>query len=114
MTDLQRLVVDDHIRRLTDEGAARRAERELARPRHPSPEPLSPTLDVEGHGFIGASTPSPRQPGDPVRVRVGRWLMGVGTAIGGTDAAVSGAVRRAAAEATKQPCDDSGAMSRAV
>jgi hypothetical protein len=114
MTDLQRLVVDDHIRRLTDESAARRAERELARPRHPSPEPFSPTLDVEGHSFIAASSASPGSSGDSTRVRMGRWLMGVGTAIAGTDTAVSGAMRRGAAEATKQPCDESGAVSRAV
>jgi hypothetical protein len=113
MTDLQRLVVDDHIRRLTDEGAARRAERELARPRHPSPEPLAPTLDVEGHSFAAAPAAPPRPTADSARVRVGRWLMGIGTAIAGTDQAVGAAVRRATAEA-KQPCEDSKSLSHAA
>jgi len=110
MTDLQRLVVDDHIRRLGDEGAARRSERELARRRHPSAEPISPAsdFDVEGHGFTpaAAAVAAPRPATDSARVRVGRWLMGLGTAIAGTDQAVGEAVRRATAEAAKPPCSE--------
>src|SRR5262245_31395912 len=113
--DLQRLVVDDHIRRLTDEGAVRRAERELARPRHPSAEPLSPTLDVEGHSFNTASVaPSRPATSDSARVRVGHWLVGIGTAIAGTDQAVADAVRRASAEAAKPPCEDSKPLTHAA
>jgi hypothetical protein len=102
MTDIQRLMVDEHIRRLTDEGAARRAERDLARRRHPYAEPFSPTLDVEGHAFQSSPIATPRPAGVSARVRIGRWLVSVGATIAGTDAAVSGAVRRAAAEAAKQ------------
>ena len=121
MTDIQRLVVDDHIRRLTDEGAARRAERELARRRQPSAEPSSATPDVEGHSFT-APTPNPasaatsRRPiTDSPRVRVGRWVMGIGTTIAGTDQAVAVAVRRAAADSALNPCgEDPKPLSRAA
>jgi hypothetical protein len=108
MTDLQRLVVDDHIRRLSDEGAARRSQRELARRRHPSAETISPAfdLDVEGHSFAAPPAAAPRPATDSARIRVGRWLMGIGTAIAGSDQAVGDAVRRATAEAAKPPCTE--------
>jgi len=122
MTDLQRLVVDDHIRRLSDEGAVRRAERELARPRHPAAEPHAPDYDVEGHAFTASASPSAptRQTaaahpaGGSARVRVGQWLMHIGTAIAGTDRAVGDAVRRASAEASTSPCEDSKPLSHAA
>jgi hypothetical protein len=107
-------VVDDHIRRLTDEDAARRAERELARRRFPSAARDDATFDVEAHSFAVPAVAAPRAAGPSTRARFGRWLMGVGTAIAGNDAVMSDAVRRAATGTGKGPCDDSSAMPRAV
>jgi hypothetical protein len=59
MIDLQQFLVADHIAQLDDEAAALRAER---RQRH------------RGSGAAGAR-----------RVRIGRWLVGVGLAIAGED-----------------------------
>ena len=114
--DLQRLVVDDHIRRLTDEDSARRAERDLARRRTPSAVPDDLLSDVEGHGFQASPVPLPRPtaPAPSTRVRFGRWLMGLGTTIAGPDAAGAGAVRHTSTGAAKPHGDDSNAMPRAV
>jgi len=59
MTDLQRFLVADHIAQLDDEAAALRAERRRG----------------VGDHDVGSGT--------PVRARVGRWLVVLGTAIAG-------------------------------
>ena len=61
-------LVRDHIDDLLREGAALRAERNEAHRSHREPR-------VETHGHEG--------PGTPVRVRLGRWLVGVGWAVAG-------------------------------
>jgi len=60
MIDLQQFLVADRIAQLDDEAAALRAERR------------------RGHGVRDAA-----DTGTPVRVRVGRLLVGLGTAIAG-------------------------------
>jgi hypothetical protein len=70
MEDLQQIMVGDHIDDLYREGDALRAER-LERDHSPGPHGVR--LDVP--------TRSGRS---PARVRVGRWLIGVGSAVAGT------------------------------
>jgi len=89
MIDMKQLLVRDHIARLEGEAAAHRAAR--------------------------ASNEAPTA-GTSTRVRLGRWLVGVGTLIAGTSprrdervARASAASGNAVAVATKAgsgPCDD--------
>ena len=70
MEDLQQIMVGDHIDDLYREGDALRAER-LERDHSPGPHGAPP----------GVPTRNGRP---PARVRVGRWLIGVGSAVAGT------------------------------
>jgi hypothetical protein len=70
MEDLQQILVGDHIDDLFREGDALRAER-LERDHSP------------GQGGIRGDVPV-RNGRSPARVRVGRWLIGVGAAVAGT------------------------------
>lgn len=81
MIDLQQALVADHIAGLEREGAALRAERARAEDRAlvvatPATEPVP--LPV-----VRAGSP---------RVRIGRWLVGLGTAIAGTAEPVARAI----------------------
>jgi hypothetical protein len=85
MIDLQRSLVADHIADLEREAAALRAERDR--------DQLEASAAVHHDG--GESPTNPR-------TRLGRWLIGVGEALGGsTRAAAAGAVPRSGS-----PCDD--------
>ena len=70
MEDLQQIVVGDHIDELYREADALRAVR---LERDHSPGPLDARPGVPG-----------RNARTPARVRVGRWLIGVGSAVAGT------------------------------
>ena len=70
MEDLQQIMVSDHIDDLYREGDALRAER-LERERSPGPDGVRPDVPA-------------RDGRAPARVRVGRWLIGVGSAVAGT------------------------------
>jgi hypothetical protein len=69
MEDLQRISVNDHIGELLREGASLRAERLARESRLPHTGPA-----VAG----GRAGDHP-----PARVRLGQWLIGVGTAVAG-------------------------------
>lgn len=88
MIDLQQALVADHIAELEREGAALRAERAQAAQEHDTASgPASPVR-------LPVAVPSRR-------VRIGRWLVGVGSAIAGTTEPVP-----AALVADDGPCDD--------
>ena len=70
MEELQRITVNDHIGDLVREGASLRAERLARESRPPHTGPA-----VAG----GRAGDHP-----PARVRLGHWLIGVGTAVAGT------------------------------
>ena len=70
MDELQRMNVNDHISELLREGASLRAERLARESRLPHTGPA-----VAG----GRAGDHP-----PARVRLGKWLIGVGTAVAGT------------------------------
>ena len=69
MEDTQQIIVGDHIGDLRREGDALRAERQ-ARDDQDANEGHRPAVINHGH--------------PPARVRVGRWLMGIGAAVAGT------------------------------
>jgi hypothetical protein len=152
MFEMQRFFADDHIQGLEREAAALRAERARDREAHRPPEtPASAGLggpetdDVTGHALDAAAVagaPVPVMPttmnasdavgasgsadhvGSP-RIRLGRWLVGVGTAIAGPEldstlvsrlpaAAAAGTVA-AAGTACTGPCgDDHSSLSHAA
>ncbi len=71
MIELQQALVADHIAGLEHEAAALRAER--ARDQRAAPAPV--TTQPVALPTVTAGNP---------RVRLGRWLVGIGTAIAGT------------------------------
>jgi hypothetical protein len=71
MIELQQALVADHIAGLEHEAAALRAER--ARDRSAAPAPVA--TEPVGLPMVTAGNP---------RVRLGRWLVAIGTAIAGT------------------------------
>jgi len=103
MIDMQRFLAYDHIQGLEREAAALRAERARSERTRPAPGANGSTPDdVEGHAFdvaaiAGAPVPASVTPsmvggdaagaaghaGSP-RVRLGRWLVGVGAAVAGS------------------------------
>ena len=92
MIDLQQALVADHIAGLQREGAALRAERFRTEVR------------------TGAGSRAATQPvelpvvtaGNP-RVRLGRWLVGIGTAIAGTTEPVARAIEECSEASDKLP-----------
>ena len=82
MEELQRISVNDHIGDLLREGSSLRAERLARENRLPHTGPA-----VAG----GRAGDHP-----PARVRLGHWLIGVGTAVAGTRDPHGGATGRAA------------------
>ncbi|HEY7132714.1 MAG TPA: hypothetical protein VH440_10710 [Candidatus Limnocylindrales bacterium] len=129
MNDPQRILVEDHIQGLEHEAAALRAERERDRRRtdanrataaaaaQPAVVAAAPNVDVAAIG--GAPVPAAALIAgsssdraldvdhDSTRVRLGRWLVGVGSAIAGSPEP-EGTVAMAVARSAKadQPCDD--------
>jgi hypothetical protein len=81
MIDLQQALVADHIAGLEREGAALRAERarDEAQTREIAPAATEPV-------------PLPIVPTASPRIRVGRWLVAIGTAIAGTAEPVARAI----------------------
>ncbi len=98
MIDLQQALVADHIASLEREGSAIRAERELDH--------------VRAHAVAG--TDAADHPADlpSRRVRLGRWFVAVGEAIGGSARAANagranaGTAAAAAMATHDDPCDD--------
>src|SRR5262245_65462210 len=105
MIDMQRFFADDHIQGLEREAASLRAERARDERSHPASAQDGPAPDdVEGHVLDAAAvagTPVPVAPiaatpvapaagvgldhdGSP-RVRLGRWVAGIGAAIAGSE-----------------------------
>ena len=83
MEELQRISVNDHIGELLREGSSLRAERLARENRLPDTGPA-----VAG----GRAGDHP-----PARVRLGQWLIGVGTAVAGTTQDHHGGATRNAA-----------------
>jgi hypothetical protein len=73
-------LVRDHIDDLLREGAAMRAERSEAEHRH----------ETQLHAATRAAAPS------AIRVRLGRWLVGIGWAVAGSTTESHGTAHRAA------------------
>lgn len=86
MIDLQKALVADHIAGLQRDAAALRAERANARATH----------EIESTATEPVPLPLVR-PGSP-RVRIGRWLVAVGTAIVGTTEPVTRALEECAGD----------------
>lgn len=82
MNELQNAIVSDHISDLLREGETLRAER-LSHPKE--------TRTDEDVGQIGNEARR-----HPARIRLGRWLIGVGNAVAGTGEGQGDAARRAA------------------
>jgi hypothetical protein len=82
MNELQNAIVDDHISDLLREGEALRAER------------LSHAKDPRTDDDVGQLGNEARH--HPVRIRLGRWLIGVGNAVAGTGEGQRDSARRAA------------------
>jgi hypothetical protein len=112
MIEMQRILVEDHIHGLEHEAERIRAERERdRRASSPVTDAVSPneapaTFDIAAIG--GAPVPAPAlyavpQGADQAspRVRIGRWLVGVGTAIAGTEVVTIGIE-----ECADGPCDE--------
>ena len=70
MDTIQNAIVHDHISDLLREGAALRAERDRA------------ATDRAPEDDVGRRRA--HEPARPARVRLGHWLIGVGTALAGT------------------------------
>ncbi len=114
MIDMQRFLVEDHIQGLEHEADRIRAERErdrrtaaaTAAAAAPAPAHAASATELVDVAAIGGA-PVPvsalyamaERPADAAsaRVRLGRWLVGVGTAIAGAEEAE---------EAADGPCDD--------
>jgi hypothetical protein len=132
MNDLQRILVEDHIHGLEHEAAALRAERDRDHRRDGSTHremsgemgaiAVGPALDVAAIGgapvpasalIAGANTAGVDQvDGDSTRVRLGRWLVGVGAAIAGEPEPAAPVVAKHVADG---PCDDGpGTLSHAA
>jgi len=112
MIEMQRILVEDHIHGLEHEAERIRAERERDRRTSDhaadpaTPEPRAETFDIAAIG--GAPVPAAAlyavpQTVDPAspRARLGRWLVGVGTAIAGTEVITVGIE-----ECADGPCDE--------
>jgi len=82
MNELQTAIVDDHISDLLREGEALRAER------------LSHAKDTRTDDDVGQIGNEVRH--HPARIRIGRWLIGVGNAVAGTGEGQGDPARRAA------------------
>ena len=88
MIDLQKALVAAHIAGLEHEAAALRAERARADTRaHEEPEPAR--TELVPLAVVTAGSP---------RVRLGRWLVSIGTAIAGTTEPVARAIEDCAAD----------------
>jgi hypothetical protein len=128
MNDPQRILVEDHIQTLEHEAAVLRAERQRDRRRveTTTAEMTAVAADVEAAEAlaldVAAIGAAPIQASaliagttvagnrhldhDSTRARLGRWLVGVGTAIAGApEDAVVPVMGAATAKAT-HPCDD--------
>jgi hypothetical protein len=109
---MQRILVEDHIHGLEHEAERIRAERERDRRAsspaagQTTPDAAPETFDIAAIG--GAPVPAAAlyavpQGADQAspRVRLGRWLVGVGTAIAGTEVVTIGLE-----ECADGPCDE--------
>ena len=95
LTDLQTILVADHRDGLSRDAAALRAERERDHRRD--------------HALDGTDATDHRPDPAPRRVRLGRWLISVGRAIGGGPVAPVepvGPIAAAAIVAEPDPCSD--------
>ena len=127
MNEMQRFLVEDHIQGLEHEAERIRAERNRDRRSTESPPAQASTAGPNRGaalplpaGAAFAAVPVTVEDGPSARVRLGRWLVGVGAAIAATnqDARVSGdavvpgtmvataATTAATVKASNGPCDD--------
>ena len=129
MMDMQRIVVDDRIRALRREAAESRTRPNDVARRSPdavAAAALPATAAAVTSGELGRTSERAGHAGSP-RLRLGRWLVGIGTAIAGSDVephrvtamqsgpATPAATTAAAAGAGRtRPCDDHAPYSHAA